>query len=49
VKSAGGKLEIVDLPKVGIKGNSHLQMMDKNNLDVAEFIQAWLVKQGLYR
>ena len=49
VKSAGGKPEVVDLPKLGIKGNSHMLMMDKNNLDVANVVQAWLVKQGLYQ
>jgi hypothetical protein len=49
VKSAGGKPEVVELPKLGIKGNSHMLMMDKNNLDVANVIQAWLVKQGLYQ
>lgn len=49
VKTAGGKPEVVDLPKIGIKGNSHMLMMDKNNLEVAEVIQAWLVKQGLYQ
>jgi pimeloyl-ACP methyl ester carboxylesterase len=49
VKSAGGQPEVVDLPKLGIKGNSHMLMMDKNNLDVADVIQAWLAKQGLYQ
>ncbi len=49
VKSAGGNPEVVDLPKLGVKGNSHMMMMDKNNLEVAKVIQAWLVKQGLYQ
>ena len=42
-------MEVVDLPKVGIKGNSHMIMMDKNSNEVAAYIQAWLEKQGLYR
>jgi pimeloyl-ACP methyl ester carboxylesterase len=46
---AGGKVEVVDLPKAGIKGNSHMLMMDRNNLEVAALIQQWLQKQGLYR
>jgi hypothetical protein len=39
----------VDLPKVGIKGNSHMIMMDKNSDEVAAYIQAWLARQGLFR
>lgn len=49
VKAAGGKYDVVDLPKIGIKGNSHMIMMDKNSDQVADLIQQWLVKQGLYR
>ena len=40
---------MVDLQKIGTKGNSHTLMMDKNNLQVADVIQGWLEKQGLYR
>ena len=32
VRAAGGSVDLVDLPKAGIKGNSHMIMMDKNNL-----------------
>jgi len=49
VRAAGGSVDVVDLPQVGIKGNSHMLMMDKNNLAVAELIQDWLAKRGLYR
>ena len=49
VNAAGGKAEVVDLPKVGIRGNSHMIMMDRNSDEVAALIQAWLEKQGLYR
>ncbi len=49
VKAAGGKYDVVDLPQIGIKGNSHMIMMDRNSDQVADLIQAWLVKQGLYR
>lgn len=49
VRAAGGKPDIVDLPQIGIKGNSHMIMMDKNNQEVAAVIQSWLEKQGLYR
>jgi len=49
ITQAGGKVEVVDLPKAGIKGNSHMLMMDRNNLEVAALIQRWLEQQGLYR
>src|SRR5215831_11970296 len=29
VAAAGGNADIIDLPKIGIKGNSHMIMMDK--------------------
>ena len=49
IRDAGGKVEVLDLPKAGIRGNSHMLMMDRNNLEVATLIQQWLEKQGLYR
>ena len=49
VRAAGGKFDVVNLPQIGIKGNSHMIMMDKNSDQVADVIQQWLVKQGLYR
>jgi len=49
VNKEGGKVEVVDLPKVGIRGNSHMIMMDRNSGDVAEYIQAWLARQGLFQ
>jgi pimeloyl-ACP methyl ester carboxylesterase len=47
VRSAGGKVDIINLPDLGIKGNSHMVMMDRNNGAVADVIQRWLVDQGL--
>ena len=44
VKSAGGEAEMMYLPKLGLKGNSHMLMQDKNNLQVADLIRAWLDK-----
>ena len=32
---------------VGIKGNSHMVMMDKNSDAVAALIQKWLAERGL--
>ena len=47
LKSAGGSIDVIDLPDVGIKGNSHMIMMDKNSNVVADVIQKWLVGKGL--
>jgi hypothetical protein len=48
VTAAGGKVDIIDLPKIGIKGNPHMIMMDKNNLEVADVILKWLGERGLW-
>ena len=47
VRAAGGQVDVINLPDVGIKGNSHMMMMDKNNGAVADVIQHWLIDQGL--
>jgi hypothetical protein len=39
---AGGKVELVVLPEIGIKGNSHMLMQDKNSLDIADWLLAWI-------
>ena len=49
ITAAGGSVDIVELPKIGIRGNSHMLMMDKNNLEVAAVIQKWLADKGLVR
>jgi pimeloyl-ACP methyl ester carboxylesterase len=48
VKAAGGSVDVVDLPQRGIRGNSHMLMMDKNNLEIAALIQDWLKAKGLW-
>jgi len=30
------------LPKMGIKGNSHMLMQDRNNLQLADLILGWI-------
>jgi hypothetical protein len=42
LKAAGGDAETMHLPKMGIKGNSHMLMQDKNSLELAELVVAWL-------
>ena len=46
LQGGGRQPRLIDLPDVGIKGNSHMMMMDKNNDEIAEFIQNWLVGKG---
>jgi pimeloyl-ACP methyl ester carboxylesterase len=47
VRKAGGAVDVVDLPAIGMRGNSHMIMMDKNSDQVAGVIQDWLAKQKL--
>ena len=47
VRDAGGRADVVDLPQVGIRGNSHMMMMDRNNAEIAGLINDWLGRQGL--
>jgi pimeloyl-ACP methyl ester carboxylesterase len=46
-KEVGGSIEIVNLPDVGIKGNTHFMMMEKNNAEIADYIEGWLIRRGL--
>jgi len=32
------------LPKLGVKGNSHMLMQDRNNLDLADLLLGWIDK-----
>ncbi len=43
----GGDVEIVMLPEVGIKGNTHFMMSDLNNKQVADHIEQWLKSKKL--
>jgi hypothetical protein len=54
VKDAGGDAEMMHLPALGIKGNSHMLMQDKNNLQLADLLLAWIdkhveAKKGAHR
>lgn len=43
----GGDATVVDLPKVGITGNSHFMFQELNNEEIAEHLYAWLEEKGL--
>jgi pimeloyl-ACP methyl ester carboxylesterase len=47
IKAAGGSVDLVNLPDIGIKGNSHMLMQEKNNAEIAEVIQKWLASKGM--
>jgi pimeloyl-ACP methyl ester carboxylesterase len=42
LKAAGGNARYLLLPEVGQKGNSHMLMLDKNNLAIADLIIGWI-------
>ncbi len=42
VKKAGGDAEMMHLPEFGLKGNSHMLMQDKNNLQIADLLLEWI-------
>lgn len=44
IKAAGGDAEMMYLPKMGIRGNSHMLMQDRNNLQLADMVIAWIDK-----
>ncbi|WP_082563013.1 MULTISPECIES: alpha/beta hydrolase [unclassified Pseudomonas] len=45
--TCGGHVTLMDLPAHGIYGNSHLLMLERNNLAISALIQKWLQTQGL--
>lgn len=49
VEKAGGKPEVIDLPNIGIRGNSHMLMMDRNSDQLAGVLQGWLAARGFVR
>ena len=42
VTAGGGDAQMMSLPAMGIKGNSHMLMQDKNNLQLTDLILAWI-------
>ena len=42
LKMAGGDAEMMYLPAMGIKGNSHMLMQDKNSNQLADLVIAWI-------
>jgi hypothetical protein len=40
--AAGGKAELTLLPDIGMHGNSHMLMQDKNSLAIADWLVGWI-------
>ncbi|MBN8921060.1 MAG: hypothetical protein J0H62_10435, partial [Rhizobiales bacterium] len=48
-KAAGGDATYLLLPERGVPGNSHMLMMDRNNLAIADLLLGWLAERDLAR
>jgi pimeloyl-ACP methyl ester carboxylesterase len=44
LRKAGGDVTFMHLPELGIHGNTHMFMLDKNNLQVADLLFDWIDK-----
>jgi pimeloyl-ACP methyl ester carboxylesterase len=44
---AGGVADWIELPRLGVRGNTHMMMMDDNSDDVARRLQDWMSAHGL--
>lgn len=47
VNRHGGNAQLVFLPEIGLRGNTHAPFADLNNAAVADHLAVWLKKQGL--
>lgn len=45
IKSAGVPVDFIKLQDIGIRGNGHFVMLEKNNLEIAAAIADWLAKR----
>ena len=42
IKAAGGQVDIVHTPELGVAGNSHMLMQDRNNLQIGDIVLTWI-------
>ena len=47
VNRRGGDVTLVELPKLGVRGNTHFPMSDLNNLQIADLLSQFLAQKGL--
>jgi len=46
IGAAGGRATFMLLPELGIPGNSHMLMMDRNNLQIAALLRKWIAEHA---
>jgi hypothetical protein len=44
LRQAGVTVDFIRLEDLGIFGNGHIQMMEKNNIRIAEVLHQWILK-----
>ncbi|CAN5401408.1 esterase [soil metagenome] len=42
INAAGGNMKLIELPELGIRGNSHFLMLDRNSHQIADLIIDWI-------
>jgi hypothetical protein len=42
IRGEGGDVTFLHLPEIGIHGNTHMFMLDKNNLQIADLVLEWI-------
>ncbi len=42
LRTAGGQAQMISPPEIGVRGNSHMIMQDKNHLRIADLILKWI-------
>lgn len=47
VNARGGHAELMELPKLGIRGNTHAAFADRNQMEILRLLTDWLAAQGL--
>ena len=45
LRQAGASVDFIRLQERGIRGNGHMVMLEKNNLEVADFLHQWMVSK----
>lgn len=44
LQAQGGRARLLSLPELGLRGNTHMMMLDRNNLLVARLIREWMLR-----
>ncbi|MFC6338102.1 alpha/beta hydrolase [Pseudomonas karstica] len=47
VNQHGGNVSLVHLPEIGIRGNTHFPMSDRNNIQIADLVSRFLAEKQL--